>query len=89
LKDIEVDITISMSTVPVSGSNKIIGHYAAVNGTEITNSLGRNNISSGDLSRTTVLWRSAITTGDYIEVFVENQTDAVNILVTDAVLRLS
>lgn len=89
IKDIHVDISISFSSAPVSGSNKIIGHYAAINGSEIANSEGKNNLSAGDLSRTTILWRSVMSTGDYVEAFVENETDAVDILVTDAVLRVS
>jgi hypothetical protein len=86
---IHIDISISISAAPVSGSNKIIGHYAAKNGVEISASEAKNNISSGDLSRTTVLWRIILATNDYIEAFIENETDAVDILVTDAVLRIS
>ena len=89
LKDTHVDITMSFTAEPVSGTNKIIGFYAAVNGTEISNSEATSNISAGSPKRVTVVWRVAITPGDYIEAFVENETDATDILVSDAVLRVS
>lgn len=88
-KDIEIDINMSFSSAPVSGSNKSVVFYAAKNGTFIPNSRSFNNISSGDASRTTLLWRISLSPNDTVEAFVANDTDTVNILVTDAVLRLS
>lgn len=88
-KDIEIDVAMSFSSAPVSGSNKIVGHYVAKNGAVISNSEAKNNLSSGDLSRTTVIWRVGLSENDYIEAYIENETDTVDILVTDAVMRLS
>lgn len=88
-KEIELDITMSFSAAPVSGSNKSINFYVALNGTHIANSRAFNNISTGDPSRTTVIWRLHLQPNDFIEAFVANDTDTVNVLVTDAVLRVS
>jgi hypothetical protein len=88
-KDIEVDVAFSFSAAPVSGTNKSTAFYVAKNGTHIPNSKAFNNLSAGNVSRTTLIWRVGLTNGDYIESFVANDTDTINILVTDAVMRLS
>ena len=88
-KNIEIDATMSFSAAPVSGSNKDINFFVAKNGAHIPNSAAFNNISSGDPSRTTVIWRVSLSPNDFIEAFVANDTDTVNVLVSDAVLRLS
>ena len=89
IKDIHVDITASFSAAPVSGTNKSIKFYAALNGTFIANSGAYNNLSSGNPARTTLVWRIGLTTGDYIETFVANDTDTIDVLISDAVLRVS
>ncbi len=88
-KDVEIDVNMSFSAAPVSGSNKSVNFYAAKNGAHIPNSRAFNNISTGDASRTTLLWRVSLSQNDYIEAFVANDTDTTNILITDAVMRLS
>jgi hypothetical protein len=88
-KDIEINVTMSFTAAPVSGTNKAITFYAAKNGTPITNSGATNNLSSGNPSRTTVVWRVSLTNGDYIESFVSNDTDTINVLVNDAVMRVA
>ncbi|MCK5444966.1 MAG: hypothetical protein KAI73_05035 [Rhodospirillaceae bacterium] len=88
-KDIEINVDMSFSGAPASGTNKDLKFYVAKNGTEITNSGAANRLSSGDAGRTSIMWRVSLSTNDFIEAFVENNTDTVNVLVTDAVLRLS
>ena len=88
VKDLHADITMSFSGAPVSGSNKDIAFYAALNGSVIAASEATVNLSAGDVKRVTVIWRSVIQNGDYIEAFTENETDTINIIVTDAVLRI-
>lgn len=87
-KGIHADITMSFTGAPVSGTNKSIVFFAAKNGSVITNSGAANNLSSGDPSRSTMIWHLELTTNDYIEAFVANDTDTINMLITDAVLRI-
>lgn len=89
IKNDHFDVTFSFTGDPVSGTNKDIKYYLFLNGVEITNSAAGANISNGDPKRVTLIWRIGLTTGDYLEAFVENNTDTVNVLVTDAVLRVS
>ena len=83
------DVTMSFSGEPASGTNKAIAFYAALNGSVISASEATANISSGDPKRVTVIWRAPLSTNDYIEAFTENETDTINVLVTDAVMRVS
>jgi hypothetical protein len=88
-KDIEINVDMSFSAAPVSGTNKSINFYVAKNGTHITNSRAYNNMSSGDPTRTTLLWMFTLSPNDYVEAFVANDTDTIDVLISDAVLRLS
>lgn len=87
-RDLVTPIDASVVINPASGTNKSIRVFIALNGTEITNSGMSVNISSGDPKEISVPWQVNLTTGDFIEVFIENETDSVNCTVADATLRL-
>ena len=80
-----VDITTTISAA--SGTNKSIHVYLALNGTVIANSGKSNKVGSGDQKNTSVLWQLELSEGDYLEVWVENNSDTVNLIVEDAILR--
>ena len=84
LTPIDADVVID----PASGTNKSIRAYIALNGTEITNSGKSVNISAGDPKQITLHWQLTLDTTDFVEVFIENETDSVNGTVLDATLRL-
>jgi hypothetical protein len=89
-KDIELNVSMSFTIAPVSGTNKKLATYVAKNGTEITNSGAPAVIvSATNFQRVSTSWRVSLTNGDFIESYVENRTDAVDVLITDAVMRLS
>jgi len=85
---LHADITMTFTAAPVSGTNKAVVFYAAKGGTVIASSGSANNLSSGNPSNTTVVWHDDLSTGDFIEAFVANDSDTINILVTDAVIRI-
>ncbi len=89
IKDKHFDITASFSAAPASGSNKSVKFYIAKNGTFVPNSGAFNNLSSGDAARTTLIWHIELTATDYLEVFVANDTDTIDVLISDAVFRVS
>ena len=78
----------SIALEPVSGTNKDLRVYVAKNGTEITNSGKTVRASNASPLAVNVIWQDTLVENDFIEIFVENTTDAVNITVPDAVLRL-
>lgn len=88
VKDITIAISISTSIEAASGSNKDITVYLALNGTEIANSGTPNRVSSNDPKNTSVMWELVVSTDDFLEVFIENTTDSVNLIVNKASMRI-
>ena len=86
-RDIVLPIDITATAIAASGTNKDIHTYLALNGTVIANSGKQNRIGATDPKNTGVLWQLNMSPNDYLEVFVENNTDTVNIVVQDAILR--
>lgn len=81
-----IDINATISSA--SGTNKDISIYLAKNGTVIANSAKTNRVGSGDPKNTTVFWLVDLAETDYVEVYVENNSDSVNLVVADAILRV-
>lgn len=88
-KPVTVPITAGVSAEPASGTNKTIGAFIAINGTAVANSRATTRTDAGDPKRITVIWQAVLQPDDYVEVFVSNETDTVNVLVTDAVHRIN
>tara|TARA_R110002020_G_scaffold213427_1_gene420217 strand:+ start:18220 stop:19458 length:1239 start_codon:yes stop_codon:yes gene_type:complete len=75
--------TIMAVTVdPVGGGNKDVSAYLAKNGSVVATSRGEASASQG--SQITSFANITLTTGDYLECFVENNEDTTNILVRNA-----
>jgi hypothetical protein len=87
-KDTRLPITASSSVAMASGGTKSIHVYIAINGTEVSESGGQNDVSTIS-GRTTVIWQHTFSPGDFVELFVENNTDTTNIIVSDSVLRVN
>lgn len=81
-----IDITCSVN--PSSGTNKIIAVYLAKNGTFIPNSKKSIRVDSGDPKNITVFWQLQLVQNDYLEVYIANDTDTTNVVVTSAILRV-
>ncbi len=89
LKDVEVNVDMSFTGAAVSGGSKDFAYYVAKNGATITNSGAANTASSSVAGRTSLMWRLSLVTNDYIEAFVENNTDTIDMLITNAVIRIA
>lgn len=79
---------VSMTLDPVSGTNKSIRACIALNGTPIADSSMAINVSSGDPKQLTIPWQETLNENDYIEVFIENESDSVDVTVIDATFRV-
>ncbi len=88
VKPITVAISIATSIEAASGSNKDITVYLALNGTEITNSGSPNRVSSNDPKNTSVMWELDIVQNDFMEVFIENNTDGIGLTVNKSSVRV-
>lgn len=84
LTPIDIDLVVD----PVSGTNKSIRAFVALDGTEIVASSKAVNISSGDPKQLVLHWQIDMATTGFIEVFIENESDSVDCTVIDATLRL-
>ena len=87
-KDLSVPVDAVVTINSASGINKDITAYLALNGTVIANSGKTNRVGSTDPASITILWQLTLSTNDYLEVFVENNTDTINLVVSDAILRI-
>jgi hypothetical protein len=87
-RDLAVPVDIVTTIQSASGTNKDITTYLALNGTIIANSGKTNRVGATDPGNTSSPWQLTLTTGDFVEVFVENNTDGISLLVVDSVLRI-
>lgn len=89
VKGITVDISVATSIEAISGTNKDIVVYLALNGTEIANSGSPNRVSANDPKNTSVMWQLDIVENDFVEVFIENTSDSVNLVVNKSSIRIN
>lgn len=88
VKDITVAISIATSIESVSGSNKDITVYLALNGSVIANSGSPNRVSANDPKNTSIMWELVVSMDDFLEVFIENNTDSINLVVNKSSMRI-
>lgn len=89
VKPAVLPITVSFSQEPATGNNKDITLYIAINGVVQTNSGRKVRASAGAPGSTTVVWQQDFQPGDFMEVFVENNTDAIDILTNSGSIRIN
>ena len=87
-RDITAPIDIVTSIESASGTNKDIKVFISLNGSVITNSAKSNRVGSSDPKNTTVIWQLTLSQNDYLEIWTENTSDTINLVVIDAVLRV-
>jgi len=87
-RDIVVPVDITTTIEAASGTNKDITIYLSLNGTIIANSGKTNKVSANDPKATSVLWQLTVTENDFLEIFLENNTDSVNLVCSSAILRV-
>lgn len=86
-KDSSLPVTISSSARMAAGGNKNISLYVAVNGVVVATSAARAEVGV-DGGRITIVWSHVFSTSDFVELWVENNSDTTNIVITDSVLRV-
>jgi hypothetical protein len=82
-------ITANLTIEPISGTGKTISAYLAKNGTKITASRVPITTSATFPENISVVWQDTFVNADYYEILVENNTDALDIVVKSAVLRIN
>jgi len=88
-KDAVLPITIAVNAEPVSGTNKDFTIYVAINGTIVSDYGVPGRADSGSPVNVAVPFQEKLSTSDFVEVFLENNTDGVDFTVNGAVLRIN
>lgn len=88
-KDIKQPITFSCSIEPVTGGSTNLSMRVAINGAVIAASEQDVRTSSGTPVNITLIWQSVLSTGDYVEVWVANDDNTNNVLVSSAIARMN
>lgn len=85
-RDLTSPIQVTATVDVASGTNKVVRVYLAKNGTVYTNSGISVRVNAGAPVSLVSLWQDSLTENDYIEVYVANDTDTVDVTLVDAVL---
>ncbi len=88
-KSVSIENTGSFTVEPASGGAVDVSVEVAIDGTVVPNSKRTANASAGTAASITVPWEETLSTTQFTEFFVTNETTTVNILVSSAVARNS
>jgi len=89
VKNVVVPVTASLTAQPVSGTNKTLTYHLYKNGADIGNADQSNNIDAGDPKNTSLVWQLELEQDDYLELYVSNDTDTINVVVNKAIFRVN
>lgn len=87
-KKAKLPITISITSEPVSGITKDIRFHLFRNGVDINADQGAT-LDSGKPMNISLIWGIEFDTDDFIELYVSNESDTVNVLVLSVVFRVN
>lgn len=82
-------IDVSVSCLMASSTDKQIAILIAVNGSVITQTRKTETASSTKAANISTVWQRQFSTGDYLEIFVENKSDTIDIICSQAVIRIN
>ena len=88
-KNITLPITGDLTVEPVSGGAVDISVEVSINGNVVPNSKRTTNASSGNKASLGIPWQDLLSTNDFIEFFVTNESTGVDILVSSAISRIN
>lgn len=82
-KPLVVPIAATITAKTASGADKDVTFYVAKNGSIVANSGISNNVKLANKNNTVMFWQDSLVKNDYLEIWVENNDDTVNIIVED------
>ncbi|PHR99262.1 MAG: hypothetical protein COA78_25295 [Blastopirellula sp.] len=89
LNGLHVPITLSITCDPVSGGNDDFAVSLFINGALVAPTTTKGRAANADIYSLTVVWQHDFTTNDYVEVFLQNDSDTTNFNVSHAILRIN
>lgn len=88
-RDQRIPIDVTTTILTATGGSKQVSVYVAVNGSVVAATGKQGTASSSAAASITTFWQHTFQTGDYVEIWVENNDDAVNIIGQQALLRIN
>lgn len=88
-RPVTVPVTVSTAITVASGTNQELHLHLFLNGVIIEQSKVQSNVDSGDTKNQVNIWELVMSSDDYIELFVENNSTTNNITVIDAKFRIN
>ncbi len=82
-----IDATVNV--LMASGSTKNVSAYLAINGVVVRATEGKSTPTSSLGDSSICQWQHTFLTGHFVETFLENQSDAVNIIGVSGVIRVN
>lgn len=89
VEDLTVPVTASLTCDPVSGGNKEFAVSFGVNGSVITATTTKGRAANADIYTLTLVWQIEFKTNDYVEAFIQNDSDTTNFNVSHGILRIN
>lgn len=87
-KPSKVPLTYSLSAEPVSGNAKIMAFQFSINGVLEPDSKRTGSADAGKPANITMVWQNSFETDDFVEIFVTNDTDSIDVLVSSSIGRI-
>ncbi len=88
-RDVRWPLSVAVTIEPVSGGSTDLSVYFAINGSVIPNSKRSASASSGNPVSITGFWQETFSTGGYVEIFVENNSNTTDLLVSSSILQVN
>ena len=88
-RDTRLPIDVSATLLMASGGDKQAGISIAINGSVIAATTNQSTVSSSKSASVSTMWQHTFVTNDYVEVFLTNIDDTVNIIGQQAILRVN
>lgn len=87
--DVRLPMLFSVSLSPVLSTGISMSAYIAINGTIVSQSRRQGTGSANGPTSITLPWQHTFLTGDYVEVFVSNNSNTTDVLVSSAIGRVN
>lgn len=89
LNTVITPISVSMAVQMATGGSDTVKACVAINGTVVPESCIRTIVNASGAGNIFLTWQEELTQNDFIEVFVQNDTDTTNIIVLDMIVRVN
>lgn len=87
-RDLTAPITISAGLISSGGGAIDVTVYVAINGSIVSASGIQISISGSSAQTLAIPWQETLSEDDFVEIFVENNTNTTNIIVESSIMRV-